>query len=232
MTEINEFILLAKIDEDIQEIESSQGDLPNRIKKLEASKKTLEDNKILFSDKEQEGEKNKNTLLLNKEEYSQKLEKYKDQLYLVKNNKEYDALNLEIDLVKDELFKINDSIKSIEIEKTEFEEKNKLNDSDLNECLERLDKLNVMLNESISNYKEEYEKLKDQRLKIVGKIDSDRLNLYNKMLEAKGHGMVAVISDSCGSCFTVLPTQLVTEVKENIDFKNCPSCNILLYYEE
>ena len=45
MTQINDFILLSQIDENINEIESSQGDLPNRIKKLELTKKNLEENK-------------------------------------------------------------------------------------------------------------------------------------------------------------------------------------------
>ena len=232
MAEINDFILLAKIDEDIIEIESSQGDLPNRIKKLTSDKENLEENKGLFSSKEEERNKSKNTLASDKEMYSQKLEKYKDQLYLVKNNKEYDALNSEIDVVKDELFQINESLKSIEIEKIEIEEKSKLNDSNLGECTEKLDKYKTILDESISDYKDQYEKLKKQRLKITKKVNVNILNTYNQMLDAKGHGMVSILSDSCGSCFTVLPTQLVTEVKQNIDFKNCPSCNILLYYEE
>ncbi len=232
MTEINNFILLAKIDEDIGEIESSQGDLPNRIKKLESTKKSLEENKALFSSKEDESGKSKKDLLVDQESYSKKLEKYKDQLYLVKNNKEYDALNSEFDVVKDQLFQINEALKSVEIEKTEIEEKSKLNDSNLSECIEKLDKYNAMLDESISDYKDKYEKLKSDREKIIKKIKGPRLDLYNKMLSAKGHGMVCILSESCGSCFTVLPTQLVSEVKQNIDFKNCPSCNILLYYEE
>jgi len=232
MTEINNFILLAKIDEDIIEIESSQGDLPNRIKKLKSTKKSLEENKALFSSKEDESSKSKKDLLVDQELYGKKLEKYKDQLYLVKNNKEYDALNSEIDLVKDQLFKINESLKSIDSEKTEIEEKSKLNNSDLDECTQKLDKLNIMLDDSISDYKDKYEKLKGKREKISKKLKGPRLDLYNKMLSAKGHGMISILSESCASCFTVLPTQLVTEVKQNLDFKNCPSCNILLYYEE
>ena len=232
MTKINNFILLSQIDEDISEIESSQGDLPNRIKKLELSKKDLEKNKDLFSSKESEGSKSKKGLLIEQESYNQKLEKYKEQLYLVKNNKEYDALNSEMDLAKEQLFKINEALKSIETEKTEVNEKNKLNDSDLDECVTKLNELSASLNDSISDYKDRYEKLKSNRGKVIKKVDRNRLTLYDKMLGAKGHGMVSILSESCGSCFTVLPTQLVTEVKQNIDFKNCPSCNILLYYEE
>ena len=232
MTQINDFILLAQIDENINEIEASQGDLPNRIKKLELTKKNLEENKDLFSSKETENNKSKKDLLLEQESYNQKLEKYKEQLFLVKNNKEYDALNSEIDSAKEELFRINESLKSIESEKVEFEEKNKLNSSELDECTTKLNQLSASLDDSISDYKDKYEKLKSDRAKVVKKVDKNQLSLYSKMLGANGHGMVSIVSESCGNCFTVLPTQLVTEVKQNIDFKNCPSCNILLYYEQ
>jgi len=153
-------------------------------------------------------------------------------LFLVKNNKEYDALNSEIDVAKEELFRINESLKSIDAEKLEFDEKNKLNDSDLEDCEAKLNQLNDSLNDSINDYKDKYEKLKIDRDKIIKKADVSILGSYNKMLKAKGHGMVPMLNGSCGSCFTVLPAQLVTEVKQNLDFKYCPSCNILLYYEE
>ena len=52
------------------------------------------------------------------------------------------------------------------------------------------------------------------------------------MLDAAGHGMVPVSVDACISCYTVLPAQLITEIKLNEDFKNCPSCGVLLYYQE
>ena len=225
MTKIKDFILLAQIDEDINEIESSQGDLPSRIKKLELTKDNLEKNKTLYSSKESEASSSKKDLLKEKDTYSQKLEKYKD-------NREYDALNSEIDLAKEELFKINESLKSIESEELEFSEKNKLNESELEECVAKLNELNSSLSDSINDYKDKYEKLKNDRSKIIEKADIAILGSYNKMLKAKGHGMVPMLNNSCGSCFTVLPAQLVTEVKQNLDIKNCPSCNILLYYEE
>ena len=102
----------------------------------------------------------------------------------------------------------------------------------LKKYFKKLDKYNAMLDESISDYKDKYEKLKNDRSKIIEKADIAILGSYNKMLKAKGHGMVPMLDNSCGSCFTVLPAQLVTEVKQNLDIKNCPSCNILLYYEE
>ena len=77
MTKIKDFILLAQIDEDINEIESSQGDLPNRIKKLELTKDNLEKNKTLFLSKESEASSGKKDLLLEKDLIAKNLKSIK-----------------------------------------------------------------------------------------------------------------------------------------------------------
>ena len=63
-------------------------------------------------------------------------------------------------------------------------------------------------------------------------MDESILQRYNLMLDAKGYGAVPIIGNACGACYTTLPTQLVTEVKQKLNFKYCPSCTILLYSDE
>ena len=84
----------------------------------------------------------------------------------------------------------------------------------------------------MNNDKKEYERLISQKEKLIAKLDKDTLKNYNRMFDAKGYGMVSMSGDACNSCYTVLPPQLITEVKEKINFKYCPSCNILLYFED
>ena len=89
------------------------------------------------------------------------------------------------------------------------------------------------LEESTVHTKSEYENLIKERGQLMPNLDSNSLQVYDRMLKAKGHGMVAVsTSNACGNCFTVLPTQLITEIKPNSDIKYCPSCGILLYYDQ
>ena len=232
MTLVNDFISLSKIDEKIKEIELSKGDLPSRVKKLEEKNNNLNHNKITLNDKMIELDKNKKSFLNQKEDFDAKLEKYKDQLYLVKNNKEYDALNSEIDVIKNQLVEIKDSLSLIEKEKINFEEENKTTEIEIDECSKTLNKTNLQLEESMVDNKNEYKNLVKERDKLISNLDSREFQLYNRMLSAKGHGMVPVSSNACGNCFTVLPTQFITELKPNSEIKNCPSCSILLYYDE
>ena len=86
MTKISNLISLATIDEKIREIESSQGDLPSRIKKLESERVQLEEKTKELNDKIDDLNKKQSSLNISKEDSDSKLTKFKDQLYLVKNN--------------------------------------------------------------------------------------------------------------------------------------------------
>jgi len=231
MKQVDDFICLSKIDEKIKDIESSRGDIPLRIDKLEKKKAELIGGKELLANSNVDLSKEQNTLKGQMEDSQVKLEKYKDQLFLVKNNKEYDALNSEIDLMKDELFKINERLTSINSDQSNNEESLKLSLTEIDECEEKLKKLKSILDESMKDEQSNYDNLKKERDKLVSKLDKNHLNNYDKMFNSTGYGMVPLSVDACISCYTVLPAQLITEIKLKEDFKNCPSCGVLLYYE-
>ena len=232
MTGMDNLISLAMVDEEIKEIESSRGDLPARIEKLETEKKKVEAEIVNFNDKLNDLNSRQTELNRDKENYDSNLEKYKDQLYLVKNNKEYDALNTEIDVVKDNLSQISGELLAISENKNSIEEDLKLNQSHIEEYSEKIDKYSSQLNHLMSDKEKEYKNLTLQKEKLIVNMDDNILQKYNRMLEAKGFGAAAVIGEACEACYTTLPTQLISEIKQKTEFKYCPSCTILLYFEE
>ena len=231
MTKIDNFICLAQIDEKIKDIEASKGDLPLRIDKIEKKKVELVNSNEILSNDNIEIDKEKNKLKNNKELSEAKLEKYKDQLFLVKNNKEYDALNSEIDLMKDEIFQINEKLNSLNSNIQNNDETLKASISKIEEYQEKLNKLNNMLEESMKDEQNDYDSLKKERQELIPKLDEKQFKSYSQMFVATGFGMVPLTSGACSNCYTVLPAQLVTEIKLKEEFKNCPSCNILLYHQ-
>ena len=126
MSAIKELVNLQKIDLQLQDIESLLGDLP---KKVEALKN--EENELIKSVDSAKARLKELDLELNKcdsaiEEIKVKIDKHKDQLFLVTNNRQYDALQIEIDHLKKEM---DDSeTKSLECseEKENLEEKTNL----------------------------------------------------------------------------------------------------------
>jgi len=232
MTKISNLISLATVDGKIREIESSQGDLPSRIKKIESEKSELEENTKKLNNQIDDLNKKENSLNINKEDSDAKLSKFKDQLYLVKNNKEYDAINSEIDTAKDNIFQISEELSSIKNDREEIGEKIKLYQSQNEEYVEKLEKYSMQLKDSMSSNEKEYSNLKRQREKLISDLDAHIIKDYNRMFEAKGYGAASILGEACGACYTSFPPQLVSELKDQVDFKYCPSCNILLYLEQ
>ena len=162
-----------------------------------------------------------------------KLNKLKDQLYLVKSNKEYDALNFEIDHLKELIQTSEDKVIELEENKENIENNNKNQASDIDDFQKTLNDKNTELSVAISNTEKEESELNKSRLNVIDTIEAKFLSSYNMLREAKdGIGIINICSNACGACFTQLPKQTVIEVKENSNIVSCPNCSIYLFFEE
>ena len=230
---LKELIELQKIDSRLLDIEESKGDLPNVVKKLnEELNETINEEKISL-------DRIKNIISGSNKESAQiddnsvKLGKLKEQLYLVKSNREYDALNSEIDHLKELINISEDMIIDLEEEKENLDEKNKSFVLDIEKIKEILKEKNTELNITLSNTKKEESDLNKSRIQITDKIENKFLFNYDKLREAKGgKGIVEMFSNACGECYTQLPKQTVIEVKENNDLISCPNCSIYLFFDK
>ena len=229
---VNKLIELQKIDTRLLEIEEIKGDLPNIVKKTEQLvqnlKKSVDENKNFIA----EIDKNVRELSAKINDSNEKLKKYKDQLYLVKSNKEYDALMLEIDHIKEFLDVVETNILDLEEKKSELEEKNKSNTLDIESNQEYLNESTLELKDTMSSTKNEEKDLNLQRDDLVKNIDNNFISSYERLRGARrGNAMVPLNRGACGNCFNQLPPQMVIEVKQNNSIKNCDSCGVFLYYE-
>ena len=123
MDHIQQIITLQNIDYQLQEIAELLGDLPNKVAELKDEEssliQSLEDGKSRL--KELDVELNKSEGLV--KDINIKIDKHKDQLFLVTSNKQYDALQLEIDHLKDQLDGIEIKLLENTEEKEQLEEK-------------------------------------------------------------------------------------------------------------
>ncbi len=230
--ELANLILLQKIDNDIKDIKSLAGDLPAKVTKkeqrIEDLEKTLDgiENEIISI--EQEIRK-----LNSMHEDSQvKLDKYKEQLYLVKSNKEYDALNNEIDHIKNLLSENQEKLVELEIQKEDKIGSRDQSKSEFNDLVSHLAKDKDQLQSALHSSEEDLKKLDSNKNDLLKKIDGTLLSHYNELLGNRGSAVVPLNSNCCGNCFSVLPPQMIVEIKLNTEINSCTSCGVYLYYEE
>ena len=44
-------------------------------------------------------------------------------------------------------------------------------------------------------------------------------------------GIVSIIGQACGGCYSQLPPQIVIEIKKSVDIITCPGCSIMLFWD-
>ena len=229
---LNQLIKLQKIDSRLLEIDEIKGDLPEKVVQKEALVEELSSGIKISFERISTIEKDIRELTTKADDSSNKLKKYKEQLYLVSSNKEYDALMSEIDQMKEFMNSFENQILDFEEEKIQLKEKIKLDELQINTNKEELELNQLELQEAMSHSKSEEEDLSVKRNGLINNIDESYFNNYEKLRNAREGLAVATISrDACGACFNHLPPQFIIEVKQNDSLKLCPSCSVFLYWE-
>ena len=226
---IAHLVELQEIDSQLDDLNSLLGDLPKMVDDLNAQENSLaskvEKDKIRSKDI---------NLSLNKSETANKtiqakIDKLTDQLFLVTNNKQYDALTLEIDHLKEK--KENHESQILEhIEENEELEKNITeNEKLLYELKSDLDVRRKKLDVALSETADEKAALENSREKQISKIDSSIIQIYSKVISARsGVAVVPLSGDSCGGCGAALPIQMASEIRSGKTHR-CFNCGRFVY---
>ena len=150
-------------------------------------------------------------------------------MFLVTNNKQYDALTSEIEHLKLQQKEHEDLLISYLEEKESLENDIKDNEALLKELKTDLDIRRSKLDDALSETADEKTALEDSRQKQIVKIDDGIMLIYNKVISARsGIAVVSLSGNACGGCGAALPLQMVSEIRAG-DLHNCQSCGRFVY---
>ena len=226
---ITRLVELQDIDSQLEDLNSLLGDLPKMVDELNEKENSLKDR--VEADKVSLKEINLNSSKSEKvnSDIQEKINKLTDQLFLVTNNKQYDALTNEIEHLKEQK-KENEELLISNLEEKETLEKNiNENEVSLEELKTDLDVRRNKLDEALSETADEKAALENSRKKQVTEIDDNTMQVYNKVISARsGIAVVPLSGNSCGGCGAALPLQMVSEIRAG-DLHNCQSCGRFVY---
>ena len=229
---IHKLVELQTIDTKLKDINDLLGDLPSRVKELDQQEDTIKANLEKDQTRLKELEVKLHRAEVRIAEINDKINKYKDQLFLVRNNKQYDALMHEIDHLKEE--RVSNESESLSF----MEEKETLINS-INEMAAELEILTQdlssrkeKLESAISESADEKSNLEQNRAEQVSQIDAKFISEYDRVLAARdGLAVVNLSGGACGGCGAYIPAQIVTEIRGNIVMHRCDVCGRFLYSE-
>jgi uncharacterized protein len=223
---------LKNIDSELAEIEEEKGDLPNKIKNLKSELSEIENQKseyenLLVSIGEEEiklTEDNKTS--------EEKIYKYDEEKYNVKNNKEYDRIMLTIDSLYEIVTKNETRIKEIGEQKKNLDEKINGLGEKLTEMNKDLDENQLLLSELNQEHEVEELELNEKRNKLLPKLNEKIRKLYEKINGTFfGEAVALVRRGNCSGCYNSIPPQREIEIKSGEDVFLCQSCGRILVDE-
>ena len=229
---LEQLIKLQEIDHRLLEIEDIMGDLPAMVEIQEKEVVTLESDNVEKQNRIIDIEKKMRHHESEIEDMNIKMGKYKDQLYLVKSNKEYDSLNHEIDHIKTNISESETQLLNLIEENETLEETVKLNTGKIGSIGESLSSNRIELNSVMAETENEQKKLEKNRRKLIKDIEPENHNNYERIRNGReGVGMISIVGQACGGCYTQLPPQTIIEIKKSIDIITCPNCSIMLFWD-
>ncbi len=220
---------LQLIDNELDELESQRGDLPQHVKDLEAKISQLQASIQVKEVEKTESEQKREYNTVSMEKLNESLKKHKTQLFNVRNNKEYDALTKSIDQADEDIQKreleneallerekiIAEEIESMTPLLSELEEELKHKESDLTQI--------AKLNESQET------KFRSKRAKIEVNVRKPDLSKYLQIRKAKNGKAVAPIRrNACSGCHNVIPPNRQLEIRKMDMVYNCTSCGRII----
>ena len=158
------------------------------------------------------------------------VERYKDQLNEVKNNREYDTLSKEIEFQTLEIELCNKKIREAN---NKIADKQREMESSQALIAERQGDLDVKKNELEEIMEEtrvEEEKLKEQVKSLEAKIEGRLLTSFKRIRRnaRNGLGIVYVQRDACGGCFNKIPPQRQLDIKMHKKIIVCEYCGRIM----
>ncbi|MGB4842835.1 MAG: C4-type zinc ribbon domain-containing protein [Ferruginibacter sp.] len=227
---LSALVLLQKVDCKLDEIQILKGELPMEVKDLEDeieglhARQTRVEEEINgiqeFIAQKKEGIKEADALV----------KKYEKQSDNVKNNREFEAINKEIEMqtleiklcekhIKDATEEIAEKARQLEIAKKAVANKE-------GHLVGKKGELEKIIGETEKEEKH-YNKEAD---KARGQADERLLTSYDRIRKNYRNGLavVAVERDSCGGCFHAIPPQKQSEIKLRKKIMVCENCGRIL----
>jgi predicted nucleic acid-binding Zn-ribbon protein len=234
---VNEILdLLAHIqakDLALDEIAKTLTKGPERIEKREQAMGALDDELSLEKEKIDQTKKRQRQYEMDVEVGLEKIKKSKTRLIEIKNNKEYQAVLAEIDLLQASNTEKEDKILAC------MEEMEQLSKT-LLEKEQRVDEIKGEFKKELESIRSELEEAKSRlsaetrdRQAMAEKIDSAILEKYERLKSVRGGLAVVRVADAtCGGCNMNIPPQMYNELQRRDTLAFCPNCERMIYWNK
>ena len=230
---LEQLVLLAKIDQEIDSFEPKMESISKTLKDAEnkIAKFNVELNNLENEIQDVENQKVQNNAHIS--EFSAKIKELSKKSGAVKTEKEANALKIEEDIAKEQLDAANDEIVRLDkiLENKELFKKELLEERAKEE--QNLDEIRVSISSQMDGLEKERMNVYTKKTKLVAEMNQKVLSFYEKIRKwAKNTAVVPVKKQACYGCFMKIYDKTYLSVIKGEEIITCPHCGRILYKEQ
>lgn len=224
---------LQKTDQDLHELEQYKVDIPNQLETMKTvqseAETRLSDQETKVADIEKDRRQHERDLQAAQEQ----VKKYQGQLYSVKTNKEYDALQAEIQAQKNRISELEDAILQLISDAETEQETLETIRGETESLIERFSEERTALESRLSAVDEDVAVKMDERKRMAMRVENQVLKVYDRIRRnLRGMTVVPIKKGACSGCFHVIPLQVVMQIRQGRRLISCESCGRILITED
>ena len=221
---------LQTVDSQIDKLQILRGELPVEVSDLENEIEKL--NKHL-DDQTDVGSSLENSIIEQKQKITESeslIEKYNKQQMKVRNNREFDAINKELEFQGLEIQLANKKITSFEADLLDNAEKVKLIKAKIRARKKHLKNKKSELDVIVQSTEKEEAKLVSKKKKLSKNIEDRLMTAYSNLRLTSKNGLAVVKVDrgACGGCFSSITSQHHLNIKMRKSISFCENCGRIL----
>jgi hypothetical protein len=220
------------VDLELKTLEEAKSKYPEEISRRQAEITRAEGGLKELTDRLAELERRRRQNERELETAREQLKKLEARFSEVKTNKEYDALQIEVEACKGkmsehegailEIIESSDGIgEQVELETPDVEELRQEQQARIDELQAKLDSLQG-----------EVDGVQSRRQAAIRGIDGALLRNYDNIRGGRGLTVAPVRKSSCGACYRQLPAQMKTVVRRSEEVSICESCGAIMAWDD
>ena len=227
-----QLLQLQDVDLALRELEKVRDHYPGEISACEKENADAQRGLVELEETLEELSRQQRQIERELEDSKVSLKQHEERFAVVATNKEYDALQLEIEACKSGISeresRILDIIESTEKISEQIEGEKVGVEEDCSEQQGRIDELQSKL----ATLQQEVDGIMARREAISKDIDARLLALYDRRRKGNSLGVAGLRKGACGSCFRELPAQQKSAVRRSEQLNTCESCGAILVWDD
>ncbi len=229
--DLKRLIELQRVDLRLREVTHQIEQFPARLAALEKKLHDAHAAQQSRRDRLTESLKSRKRFELDVQALEDKISKYKEQLYEVKSNEAYRALQHEIELAEQEKRAAEDKELEVMIAVEELEAELKKGEQEVKKVEADCARERETLEAERREREGEAAELRKEQEELRAAIEDEMLEQYDRI--SKAHGGVALAEardEICQVCLVRIRPQVFSELKRNEQIILCDSCHRILFY--